>query len=207
MFNPLSLLPTSVTSTATAYGEAALDRGLLPDPLVRQAIRILCSQRLAEIASASLSEAAEAKWAFVEDLKRQPLAIETETANEQHYEVRAPSFLFPFPIGTLCWTGGEKGRNERRASEADARGLVQVATEFIQSCLGPNMKYSCALYPTGKETLEQAEVLMLESYCVKAKLLDGMSVLDLGCGWGSLTLFLAKVQPPPGLFHFLERRR
>lgn len=34
---------------------------------------------------------------------------------------------------------------------------------------------------------------MLESYCVKAKLEDGMDVLDLGCGWGSLTLFLAKV--------------
>lgn len=56
------------------------------------------------------------------------------------------------------------------------------------------MKYSCCLYPTGKETLEQAENLMLEEYCVKAKLQDGMDVLDLGCGWGSLTLFLAKVR-------------
>lgn len=56
------------------------------------------------------------------------------------------------------------------------------------------MKYSCCLYPTGKETLEQAENLMLEDYCVKAKLQDGMDVLDLGCGWGSLTLFLAKVR-------------
>lgn len=55
------------------------------------------------------------------------------------------------------------------------------------------MKYSCCLYPTGKETLDQAEVLMLESYCEKAKLQDGMDILDLGCGWGSLTLFLAEV--------------
>ena len=55
------------------------------------------------------------------------------------------------------------------------------------------MKYSCCLYPTGNETLDEAEELMLESYCVKARLADGMDILDLGCGWGSLTLFLAKV--------------
>lgn len=66
----------------------------------------------------------------------------------------------------------------------------------MQSCLGPNLKYSCCLYPTGKETLAEAEVLMLESYCEKAKLEDGMDVLDLGCGWGSLTLYLAKVCSP-----------
>jgi cyclopropane fatty-acyl-phospholipid synthase-like methyltransferase len=74
---------------------------------------------------------------------------------------------------------------------------VQVSTEFIQSCLGPNLKYSCCLYPTGKESLEEAELLMLESYCVKAKLVDGMDILDLGCGWGSLSLFLAKVSAWP----------
>ncbi len=50
------------------------------------------------------------------------------------------------------------------------------------SCLGPCAKYSCCLYPTGKETLEQAEVLMLESYCEKAQLKDGLDILDLGCG-------------------------
>ena len=63
--------------------------------------------------------------------------------------------------------------------------------------MGPNLKYSCCLYPTGKETLEQAELAMLESYCVKARLEDGMDVLDLGCGWGSLSLFLAKVCSRP----------
>ncbi len=56
------------------------------------------------------------------------------------------------------------------------------------------MKYSCCLYPTGKETLDEAEVLMLESYCDKAKLQDGLEILDLGCGWGSLSLFLGEVR-------------
>jgi cyclopropane fatty-acyl-phospholipid synthase-like methyltransferase len=55
------------------------------------------------------------------------------------------------------------------------------------------LKYSCCLYPTAKETLEQAENEMLESYVVKAGLIDGMELLDLGCGWGSLSLFLAEV--------------
>jgi predicted RNA methylase len=49
------------------------------------------------------------------------------------------------------------------------------------------------LYPSGKESLEQAEIAMLESYVEKAGLVDGMDLLDLGCGWGSLSLFLAEV--------------
>lgn len=69
-----------------------------------------------------------------------------------------------------------------------------MSTPFIQSCLGKNLKYSCCLYPTGRETLDEAEDIMLESYTVKARLVDGMDILDLGCGWGSLSLFLAKVR-------------
>ncbi|TFY54361.1 hypothetical protein EVJ58_g8910 [Rhodofomes roseus] len=71
----------------------------------------------------------------------------------------------------------------------------EVPTNFILSCLGPYAKYSSCLYPTGKESLEEAEVLMLESYCVKAQLEDGMELLDLGCGWGSLALYLAQKYP------------
>ena len=46
------------------------------------------------------------------------------------------------------------------------------------------MKYSCCLYPTGSETLGQAEVAMLEVYVEKAELRDGLSILDLGCVTG-----------------------
>lgn len=80
-----------------------------------------------------------------------------------------------------------------------------MSTEFIQSCLGPRLKYSCCLYPTGKETLAEAEELMLESYAVKAKLEDGMNVLDLGCGWGSLGLWLAEVCSVPPSVMWEER--
>ncbi|ORY03613.1 methyltransferase domain-containing protein [Basidiobolus meristosporus CBS 931.73] len=71
----------------------------------------------------------------------------------------------------------------------------EVPTEFFQYTLGKRMKYSCCLFPTGTESLNEAEELMLESYCVKARLQDGMKILDLGCGWGSLSLFLAQKYP------------
>lgn len=56
----------------------------------------------------------------------------------------------------------------------------EVDTGILEACLGPRMKYSCCLYPTGKETLGHAEVEMLETYIKKAELVDGMKILDLG---------------------------
>jgi cyclopropane fatty-acyl-phospholipid synthase-like methyltransferase len=69
----------------------------------------------------------------------------------------------------------------------------EVSSNFFTQCLGPRLKYSCCLYPQGNETLEEAELAMLEVYIERAGLKDGMELLDLGCGWGSLSLFLAEV--------------
>ena len=52
----------------------------------------------------------------------------------------------------------------------------------MMSCLGPYAKYSSCLYPTGNETLDEAEVLMMEMYCERAEMSDGVEVRDLGCG-------------------------
>lgn len=71
----------------------------------------------------------------------------------------------------------------------------EVGTGVLAACLGPRMKYSCCLYPTGTETLAEAEIEMLDSYIEKAELKDGMSVLDLGCGWGSASLYFAEKLP------------
>ncbi|KAL8670244.1 MAG: hypothetical protein Q9168_005208 [Polycauliona sp. 1 TL-2023] len=71
----------------------------------------------------------------------------------------------------------------------------EVGTGVLQACLGPRMKYSCCLYPTGSETLGQAEIEMLDSYVDKAGLRDGMTILDLGCGWGSAALYFAELFP------------
>ena len=57
----------------------------------------------------------------------------------------------------------------------------EVGTGVLEACLGPRMKYSCCLYPTGKESLGQAEIDMLENYVERAQLRDGIRILDLGC--------------------------
>lgn len=71
----------------------------------------------------------------------------------------------------------------------------EVGTGVLQACLGPRMKYSCCYYFKGSETLGQAEDAMLEKYIERAGLKDGMSILDLGCGWGSGALYFAEMLP------------
>lgn len=56
----------------------------------------------------------------------------------------------------------------------------EVATGVFAAFLGPRMKYSCALFRTGNETLAEAETAMLQEYITKAELKDGMKILDLG---------------------------
>ncbi|KIP11559.1 hypothetical protein PHLGIDRAFT_21522 [Phlebiopsis gigantea 11061_1 CR5-6] len=147
----------TIVDDALALGYNLLDKGLVPDAIVRAAIRALSRQRLREINSGPFASTHEAKMRWIEQVRaRDTIADHTAKANEQHYE---------------------------------------VSTNFILSCLGPYAKYSCCLYPTGKESLEEAEVLMMESYCEKAQLTDGLDILDLGCGWGSLSLYLAEKYP------------
>lgn len=135
-----------------------LEKGVIPDFVLRRAVRYLSNVRLKEVGARDPLEQTHArKMQWIETIKaRKTIADATDKANEQHYE---------------------------------------VPTNFILSCLGPRAKYSSALYPTGRETLAEAEVAMLEAYCTKAKLADGIDILDLGCGWGSLSLFLAEKYP------------
>ncbi|WP_260929294.1 SAM-dependent methyltransferase [Novosphingobium sp. 9] len=71
----------------------------------------------------------------------------------------------------------------------------ELPPRFFELTLGARRKYSCCLYSTGRETLDQAEVLALEETVAHADLADGMRVLELGCGWGSLSLFMAERFP------------
>jgi cyclopropane-fatty-acyl-phospholipid synthase len=83
------------------------------------------------------------------------------------------------------------------AAHADAANKqhYELPPEFFALTLGPRRKYSCCLYPTGEETLADAERLSLEETVRHADLADGQSILELGCGWGSLTLFMAERFP------------
>ena len=71
----------------------------------------------------------------------------------------------------------------------------EVPTEFYLLCLGSNLKYSCCLYDKPGMTLDEAEVAMLELYGERAELANGQNILELGCGWGSLSLWMAKTYP------------
>ncbi|CZT46198.1 related to N-methyltransferase [Rhynchosporium secalis] len=144
-----------------------LDGGYLPNPVIRVGIRRQLVDRIRIIQSTSLEEEYKRKMSYVELLRKRPIAIETATANEQHYE---------------------------------------VGTGVLAACLGPRMKYSCCLYPKGGETLAQAEIAMLETYVKKAQLKDGMSILDLGCGWGSGALYFAEMLPNSKITAFSNSR-
>ncbi|MGQ0800268.1 MAG: SAM-dependent methyltransferase [Pseudomarimonas sp.] len=132
------------------------ERGLIPDSLLRYGIRRLCGQRLREEHANDAVAAWERFRALRDELRRSPLAIETDAANRQHYEVPA---------------------------------------RFFELCLGKRLKYSSCFYATGSETLDQAEEAMLAIYGQRAELTDGQRILELGCGWGSLTLWMAEHFP------------
>jgi cyclopropane-fatty-acyl-phospholipid synthase len=136
--------------------DAVIDRGLLPDPVLRAAIRQLLRRRLAGEDPGTAAARADHKAARLAAWSHAPVALSTDEANEQHYE---------------------------------------VPTELFELMLGPHLKYSSAWWPTGVSTLAQAEEAMLRLTCERADLADGQDVLELGCGWGSLTLWMAARYP------------
>ncbi|MEX2422272.1 MAG: cyclopropane-fatty-acyl-phospholipid synthase family protein, partial [Actinomycetota bacterium] len=136
--------------------DGVVDTGLLPDALLRRVIRILLRRRLREITAGGLEARDARKRALIDTLANAPVAIETDAANVQHYE---------------------------------------VPTELFELMLGPHLKYSSGYWPEGITSLAEAEEAMLRLTCARAELADGQDVLELGCGWGSLTLFMAEHYP------------
>lgn len=124
-------------------------------------IRSMLRDMLAEFSSRGLEGTMVAKQAYIDKLKSLPIAIDTNAANIQHYE---------------------------------------VPTSFYKLVLGPYMKYSCGLWPSSNTSFQDSETEMLELYCQRAELEDGMKILDLGCGWGSVSLFVAKKYPRSQIF-------
>ncbi|HEY9029509.1 MAG TPA: cyclopropane-fatty-acyl-phospholipid synthase family protein [Burkholderiaceae bacterium] len=71
----------------------------------------------------------------------------------------------------------------------------EVPADFFAHVLGPHRKYSCCWWGDGVETLADAEAASLRLTCERAGLRDGQDVLELGCGWGSLSLWMAERYP------------
>lgn len=128
----------------------------IPDFLIRSGIRNLLKQRLRDENKGNVAANQENLMQLIEKLKSSPIAVETDAANAQHYE---------------------------------------VPTEFYKCCLGSHLKYSSGYWKEGVKDIDTSEKDMLELTCQRAELNDGQSVLELGCGWGSLSLYMAEKFP------------
>ncbi|MDF2117202.1 cyclopropane-fatty-acyl-phospholipid synthase [Roseiarcaceae bacterium H3SJ34-1] len=124
----------------------------VPDFVSRAGIRFLVGRTCRQLSSGE----ADADGGFVRQMAQAPIAVHTEAANAQHYEVPA---------------------------------------DFFALVLGPQRKYSCCLYPDGVTTLAAAETAALAETAGNAGLADGQDILELGCGWGSLSLWMAEHYP------------
>ena len=71
----------------------------------------------------------------------------------------------------------------------------EIPPAFFQKVLGKRMKYSACYWPSTVKSLDEAEEAMLALTCERAQMEDGMEVLDLGCGWGSLSFWMAEKYP------------
>ena len=133
-----------------------VERGLVPDPMIRAAIRALCRRRLRDEAADDPVAQHRLFMDRIGALRDSPIAIHNDAANQQHYEVPAA---------------------------------------FFEQVLGRHLKYSACLWPASVRALDDAEAAMLELSCERAELVDGQNILELGCGWGSLTLWMARHYP------------
>ncbi len=132
-------------SVAIRFAES----GWLPDIILRRAMRSRMTRRLA-------LEAQRDAERWLKSLAEGPVAVATEAANSQHYEVPAQLFV---------------------------------------ACLGSHLKYSCGYWPDGVSTLDESEAAMLALSSERAELRDGQHILELGCGWGSWSLWMAEHYP------------
>jgi len=80
-------------------------------------------------------------------------------------------------------------------TSAANRQHYEVPSRFFELALGRRLKYSCGLWNEDVTSLDSAEEAMLALTCERAQLADGQSVLELGCGWGSLSLYMAEKFP------------
>ena len=147
-----SLTDTAADPVASSLSTRLLERDLVPDWLIRAGIRQPVAARLRQEDKGDPEAQQRHLMEFVARLRASPIAVHTDDANAQHYE---------------------------------------VPTEFFTRVLGRHMKYSCCYYGPGVTDLDSAEAEMLRITTERAGIVDGDRVLELGCGWGSLSLWMA----------------
>lgn len=94
-----------------------------------------------------------------------------------------------------AWMEGLLDSTAAVAPNSQGRQNPALPLEFFRLCLGKHLKYSACLWEENTRDLTQAEEKMLRLYCERAELRNGQRILELGCGWGSLTLWMAERYP------------
>jgi cyclopropane-fatty-acyl-phospholipid synthase len=161
---------STLLESATDLTIEAIERGLVPDQLIRQGVRRVLAERLRDLERGTAEANRDAQRAFLAKAATSPIALVPQRANAQHYEVPA---------------------------------------SFFEAVLGKHLKYSCGLWggdaselgsaldgpDLDQSSLDESEAAMLTLTCERAQVHDGARILDLGCGWGSLSLWLAERYP------------
>jgi cyclopropane-fatty-acyl-phospholipid synthase len=132
-----------------------IELGVIPELILRVAIKKLIQKRLLEIPVNSEVRKSQ-KANFIEELQSSPIALSTKLANEQHYE---------------------------------------VPPAFFQEIMGAHLKYSCGWFDKNTISLDEAEENMLQLYLERLDIKNNQKILDLGCGWGSFSLYAASKFP------------
>jgi cyclopropane-fatty-acyl-phospholipid synthase len=135
----------------TGLAARAVERAPIPDAVTRLGVGYLVGRARRQLDAEGASDPS-----FVRQMDQRPIALNTDAANQQHYE---------------------------------------LPSDFFALCLGPRRKYSSCLYINGLTTLAEAEEYALAETCAHADLADGQDILELGCGWGSLSLWMAERYP------------
>jgi cyclopropane-fatty-acyl-phospholipid synthase len=134
----------------------------LPDLLLRFAVRIILRRKTKLQEIKNIEEYQSFITTFADTLKNEKIAVHTDEANEQHYE---------------------------------------LPPQFFQAVLGKMLKYSCGYWTNRPDPnrlindLDRSEVDMLALTCRRAEVSDSQQILDLGCGWGSAALYMAREYP------------
>lgn len=143
-------------NTLIAWALSQIEQGRAPDAVIRAGIRRLLAIRQARLDEGGCEARQRRTEALIDAMAGGPIAVATEDANAQHYE---------------------------------------LPPAFFEAALGPHLKYSCGHWAPGVTALAEAESAALQITVERAGLEDGMSILELGCGWGSLSLWMATYLP------------
>ncbi len=116
--------------------------------------------------------------------------IQVFYANKRHFDL-SPSQIF--------WRGVSRRirrfhqNNALSRSRANVKAHYDIGEDLYRLFLDRDMQYSCAYFPDGTATIEEAQTLKKRHIAAKLNLKDGQRVLDIGCGWGGLALYLAHI--------------